>query len=371
MWGILTRARRCWYAWPTVRRARVADALAVTAWGLVPAVFGERELAQWLVVAAGLLAGRRRWPLSTLSAVGALDLVVSWTASEADLLAPFAIGGAAYAAGRWARLPRSVPPFAAISAGFAVLYPVDFEIWLALCALVIWLPGLFGLYVRRSHQLIDAVRREQDAAAERAAMRERERLTGEVHDLLGNRLSLIVLNAGALEVSAAHADRAAMIRRAGREALRDLRRVVLGDSTASPVADLGSVEELFERSREAGLPLETRIHLPPTDRLSAGTSRTAYAVVRETLTNIHKHGGITPTEVRIFADDGQLVVEVRNRVPATSPDTYGVGSGRGLAGLSAMVAALAGSFEFGAGPSEYAVRARLPLPGPRTSEPIR
>src|SRR5215212_10117649 len=162
-----------------------------------------------------------------------------------SLLSP-AINGAltvlGYAVGRydgrwWARIT------AALTGVIVVGRPWDggpageqVSRWLGGAVLVL-LPGAVGIYVRTRAQLLAALREraeraeaEQELLARDAVLTERTRIAREMHDAVGHRVSLMVLQAGAIEMAATDPARveqlAGQVQTAGRQALDELRQMV-------------------------------------------------------------------------------------------------------------------------------------------------
>jgi len=211
------------------------------------------------------------------------------------------------------------------------------------------------------------------AAAELAAAaaeRERARIARELHDVVTHGMSVMVVQSQAAQsLAATDADRAreAMraVEEAGREALGEMRRllgVIRGDATADriPQPRLEDVAGLVDRVRQAGLPItynrdgEHR-SVPP------GVAVSAYRIVQEALTNVVKHAGAVPTQVRMHVAEAALEVTVTNRPPTDSPAAEG-GTGAGLAGMRERVAVYDGLLQTGGLPEGgFGVRAVLPL----------
>jgi signal transduction histidine kinase len=240
----------------------------------------------------------------------------------------------------------------------------------------------WGLYVGARRQLLASLREraeraeaEQSLRTDAARRAERTRIAREMHDVLGHRLSLVSLHAGALEVRGdAPADEiasaAAVIRATAHEALQELRQVVGvlrdGDVTASlrPQPGLADVGELVASARAAGA------HVTFTDLLDgavppAAIGRTVYRVVQEALTNARKHAPNSAVEVTIDGLPGEAVrVTATNALPPNGSRSMLPGAGVGLVGLAERVEVAGGWLEHGPDVEHgiFAVCARLPWP---------
>ena len=259
-----------------------------------------------------------------------------------------------------------------VSALFAVVVTV----------LVVGVPVLLGLWIGIRRALVAHLRdeaerleREQLLDAERAKAQERARIAREMHDVVAHRVGLMVLHAGALEVSLADpaaAQQAALVRQTGREALQELRDILgilrEGEDRAllDPQPTLADLDRLVQQSRDTGMAVSvavdgTRRQLPAT------VERTAYRLVQEALTNVHRHAGNAATEVGVRYGRGELEVAVRNARPADGPHPglALAGGGHGLVGLRERVTLLGGTFQ--AGPrldGGFEVRASIPCQVP-------
>jgi signal transduction histidine kinase len=220
----------------------------------------------------------------------------------------------------------------------------------------------WGLFVRNRRQLLAslterAVRAEAEARlrAEHAQSQAREQIAREMHDVLGHRLSLLSVQAGALEyrrdASAAEvAGAASVIRASAHQALEDLREVIgvlRAEVSELPQPTLADVDELVDESRRAGMRVELCSELgstgvaPVPERLG----RTAYRIVQEGLTNARKHAPDAEVGVRLSGSPERgLTVELVNAVTAGARSLPG--AGQGLIGLAER-AMLAGGYLVG------------------------
>lgn len=238
-------------------------------------------------------------------------------------------------------------------------------------------PVALGLYTRERQRLIVAMQaREADAArqakleAERVRGEERNRLANEIHDVVAHSVSLMIVHTGALKL-AANDERtrqiADLVRSSGHVALQELREVVsvlrTDDSAPlGPAPTLTNLEPLIEESRSAGLQVDFQTLGVPR-KVSGSVQRTAFRVVQESLTNIHKHAPGAAARVDVTWQQSRLDILVRNdptqHAPMDLPE-----SGHGLRSLRERVSLLSGDFQ--AGPTNeggWRVHASLPIGG--------
>jgi signal transduction histidine kinase len=240
----------------------------------------------------------------------------------------------------------------------------------------------WGLYIRARRQLVASLRERADRAEaeqrsriEQARSGERARIAREMHDVLAHRISLISLQAGALQVSRrrddAVAESAALIRTSAHQALDDLREVIgvlrAGENDSSPLSPqptLADLRRLVEESVRAGMAVSLRED--PGDAygdVPAHVGRTAYRVVQEGLTNARKHAPGAAVTVEASLGTG-LHVEIRNpRGPARADPVSPIpGAGQGLVGLSERARLVGGRLEYGwTAKDEFRLAAWLPL----------
>jgi signal transduction histidine kinase len=240
-------------------------------------------------------------------------------------------------------------------------------------------PVLLGLYMGTRKQLFaslheraERLEREQHLLAERARGEERTRIAREMHDVVANRVSVMVVHAGALKAIATRdparaAETAAVIGDMGRQALEELRQVIgvlrQGEEAlpqSSPT--LSEIRELIGQSSAAGLSVHLSVRGEERP-MPAAVGRTLYRLVQEALTNVHKHAGDAATSIELCLVPEAVEVEIRNEPPRAGPRHGLPSGGNGLLGLRERVTGLGGSFEAGPGDhGGFTVRARLPLP---------
>jgi signal transduction histidine kinase len=226
----------------------------------------------------------------------------------------------------------------------------------------------WGMVIHHQRQLVARARTEVRLRTEQAQLEAREAVAREMHDVLGHRLSLLSVHAGALEyrpdAPAEDVARAArVIRESAHQALQDLREVIgvlrapVGELPQPTVAD---VPELVAESRRAGMRVELRHCVAAATPDTVG--RTAYRVVQEALTNARKHAHGAAVSVTVAGSAGaDLTVEVVNGEPATPKPA--ARPGQGLAGLAERVELAGGRLEHGpSGAGGWRVAAWLPWP---------
>ncbi|MET8319367.1 histidine kinase [Micromonospora sp. NPDC005189] len=338
-----------------------------------------RVVVLFLAVASGWAAGTirtRRWPLFLVAAVSWLVLAAAAGGVVASYQAGLRLRGrrlAGYLAGAALVLAGGVLVGLAVGGVRRITTATTGNVlMLAVCLVV--LPLVFGLWVRARRDTLAALRdraerleREQEAHADRVRAEERTRIAREMHDVVAHRVSLMVVHAGALEVTAADpttVEAAVLIRTTGRQALTDLREVLgvlrQAGPAVMPERGLDALDELIGESRTAGLRVCRQDEGVPS-ALPATVGRTAYRVVREALTNVRKHAAGAETTVCLrYLPDG-LEVVVRNGPSEGGPALPG--AGQGLLGLRERVELLGGRLEAKPVDGGFLVRALIPLAG--------
>ncbi|MFI7403334.1 sensor histidine kinase [Streptomyces sp. NPDC049541] len=272
-------------------------------------------------------------------------------------------------------------PFAAITTAIGMTAP----------------PLLLGLYVGARRRLMESLReradsleRELQLLAERAEERaewarneERTRIAREMHDVVAHRVSLMVVHAAALQAVARKdpekaVKNAALVGDMGRQALTELREMlgvlrsgggarrseqavplaavgVAAAVAASKAVDEGEgpcleeLEELVGQSAAAGMVVDLSVE-GDVRSYAAEVEQTAYRVVQEALTNVHKHAAGAKTHVRLAHRVSEIAMQVENEPPpevASASSARLPSGGNGLVGMKERVTALGGVFVSG------------------------
>jgi signal transduction histidine kinase len=263
-------------------------------------------------------------------------------------------------------------------------------------------PVLLGLYVGARRRLMESLReradsleRELQLLAERAEERaewargeERTRIAREMHDVVAHRVSLMVVHAAALQAVARKdpekaVRNAALVGDMGRQALTELREMLgvlrsgegfspvrAAEPASVPWAAVGAaaaaaasraedevgegpclaeLEVLVGQSAAAGMVVELSVE-GEVRVYAADVEQTAYRVVQEALTNVHKHAAGAKTHVRLAHRSAEIAMQVENG-PPPEPGAAGAArlpsGGNGLLGMKERVAELGGVFVSG------------------------
>lgn len=234
-------------------------------------------------------------------------------------------------------------------------------------------PVLFGQLVqarrdlaRRLDEIEDAREHERILHAQSVVSSERTQLAREMHDVVSHQVSLIAIQAGALQVSAQDTDTkdaARTIRALSVTTLDELRAMVtllrasdFSNAELTPQPTLVDLHRLVESS---GTHSDMTGELP--SNLGIPAQRAIYRTVQEALTNVRKHAPGARADVTLWHVGHTVGVTVLN-TPATRPSLALPGTGHGLVGLRERADILNGSLD--AGPTTeggYRVELRIPL----------
>ncbi|WP_157621195.1 sensor histidine kinase [Saccharothrix sp. NRRL B-16348] len=310
-----------------------------------------------------------------LAAHAALTAVVMVLAARRPLVAfPLAVtlalltGGAlallactSYQAGRHvaSRRDLTLTVVAAFAYPAVLLVPTQRladEPWPALAriALLVALPLVAGVHLTRQ---AERLRRERRLHAERERLRERLRIAVDMHDSLGRWLSLVSVQAAALEVAPLPADQRPVARNlahAARTAVDELHAVV---ATLRDSPGLDGVDELVEQFRRAGVAVTVERSGPARPLATGDAGHAAYRVVQEGLTNAARHAPGEPVAVSLTWEPDALLVGVANPTRGPVRDERGTG----LVGLSERVRSAGGLLRVHVEPAGFRLVAMLPV----------
>ena len=228
---------------------------------------------------------------------------------------------------------------------------------------LMWLAGRFSL---RRDQAVEALA----ARAELATVSERNRIARELHDIVAHSLTVVIAQAdGGRYAGRKDPDKAIealdTIAARGRSALTQMRELlsVLHDDAPSPrsttvTPGVAGVPDLVADAKRNGVEVQLHVTGEP-HQLDEVRDLSVYRIVQESLTNVLKHAGAVPAQVRLEWEPAQVTISVDN---APGDDRI-EGSGRGLTGIRQRVAIHGGEAKWGASalyPGGWNVTATVP-----------
>lgn len=322
--------------------------------------------------------GHRPQPVRLLWVLAAATLAVSvvalWAAEHGPggkavdtaasgvfvIASVFAAGNTTLGVRGWRRVSAVVAGYAVGAA--AVAFPLGLPAPAVLVSMAAVLIGGAFLAATSAFSvwLLDAVYELDDARETRARLavaEERLRFGRDLHDVMGRNLAVIALKSE-LAVQLARRGRPEAVeqmievQRIAQESQREMRDVVRGYREADLAAELAGAHGVLTA---AGIQCEVR---GKTDGLPAEVQSALGWVVRETTTNVLRHGDAGRCSVGLRVAEGCVVLTVEN----DGAEASGGGAGSGLAGLRERLAQVDGTLEAGlAGAGMFRVVAEVPL----------
>ncbi|MFB7286748.1 sensor histidine kinase [Actinacidiphila glaucinigra] len=236
-------------------------------------------------------------------------------------------------------------------------------------------PLFLGQLVQARHDLSTRLREISEARDHERLLtdqtvlaKERAQLAREMHDVVSHQVSLIAVQAGALQVDAPNEivkQTAERIRRLSVQTLDELRHMVdvlrAAGSRRTELTPQPSLHDLQRLVASSAIRADLDANLP--DDLPPTIQRAVYRTVQEALTNVRKHAPGAAASVRIRRAADLVQVTVTNGPPTRK--TVPLPSARyGLIGLRERAALLNGSFRWGpTTEGGYQVHLELPIDG--------
>jgi signal transduction histidine kinase len=194
---------------------------------------------------------------------------------------------------------------------------------------------------------------------------ERRRLRRDLHDGLGPQLASQTLGLEAVaQLMASDPEKArdllVSLMAQAQEATLDVRRIVydLRPPALDDLGLLGALQQSAARYEISGPRFAMDVQAPLPD-LPAAVETAVYRITQEAMTNVVRHAEATDCNVRLFSENGRLIVEIEDNgrgLPAGQP------SGVGLQAMKERAAELNGRLTLGPAPgSGTLVHASLPL----------
>jgi signal transduction histidine kinase len=238
--------------------------------------------------------------------------------------------------------------------------------------LVTVLLGVVAQFLKRSREsqdqtelLMAELEDARDEQARAAAIAERGRIAGELHDVLAHSLSgaAIQLQAARKLADREHAtprlsdaiDRASELVKAGLASARQAVGALRGD----PLPTLAQLPSLID-SYKADMNLDVTLRIEGEPRsLPADPSLALYRGAQEALTNVARYAPSACTTVVLRYEPGCTKLSVDNGASATPPGV-GIGGGHGLEGMRKRIERAGGTMS--AGPTAEGWRVEIEVP---------
>ncbi|GIH15436.1 sensor histidine kinase [Rugosimonospora africana] len=341
-----------------------------------------------VVVVAGAVALRRRYPVSVLVVLNVVAL--AWSAFHypgrlvllIPLIACYTL--AALRGWRWGLAGAGVTAFTAVVAirvAFGAAEPsgiAGVAVWMAATA------GAAGAAVGYNRAVLVATRAQlareaqtREEQARRRVVEERLRIARELHDVLGHTMASISVQAGVgihlLASRPAQAGEAlSTIKHISDQGLTDV-KAILGvlradgdepDRPRTPPGGLDQLDALLDSVRAAGVQPRLTIH-GRARPLPAAVDLAAYRILQEALTNVVRHARASTVQLDLHYEPAHVVIRSRDDGSAVGPGQAGANGqgGHGISGMRERAMALSGQFTAGPHPDGgFQVRCTLPTP---------
>lgn len=207
---------------------------------------------------------------------------------------------------------------------------------------------------RKNEELLEALKATQRQLQDLAVAEERTRMAREMHDSLGHRLTVsIVQLEGAQRLIPIEPERAARMigtmREEMKEALAELRRTV--SALRAPIAQdlpldraLSTLSQTFQQN--TGIPTHFSVS-PGFPGLPEPHHLTLYRVAQEALTNIQRHAQARNAWLELNADDQMITLVMEDDGKGIDGQSE-IGTGSGLLGLRERAVQLGGEMRLAA-----------------------
>lgn len=226
-----------------------------------------------------------------------------------------------------------------------------------------------GAELARSHDAmldrLETERQASNAQALAAQEAERHRIAQELHDQVGQSLTVVLLGLKQLEARAPEdlREELALLRESARAGLDDVRRVAR-ELRPGVLDDLGlhaALAALATDVSSRGGPAVRRTFGPGLPALAPEAEVVVYRVAQEALTNVLRHADATQVELSLLRVGPHLVLEVQDDGRGIA-DTGAARAGTGLLGMRDRATLVGGRVELTSAPGRgTTVRLQVPV----------
>jgi two-component system, NarL family, sensor histidine kinase FusK len=213
-------------------------------------------------------------------------------------------------------------------------------------------------------RLVEDTLRQLSARLRRLQDEERQKISRELHDAVGQTLTALLMNLAVIERRAAQLDdraRSALAdcKEQAVQATREIRTMsyllhppLLSEAGLAPALDwfVGGFAQRSGIKVDLEIPHEM-------DRLSDAVEISLFRIVQESLTNVHRHSNTRRASVRIWQEGNEITLEIRDDGSGAKPAREGLG----ITGMRERMTELGGNFQFNWTPDGTTVRASVPV----------
>jgi two-component system sensor histidine kinase DesK len=220
----------------------------------------------------------------------------------------------------------------------SLLVPVSARLWLIVSTtIVIVMVGGLNVFYAEHHRRNAKLLRAQEDVEQMATLAERERISRDLHDVVGHTLSVIALKSElASRIADSDPQRAAEeirdVEQVSREALSQVRAAVEGYHSLGFSGELHNAGRALE---SVGVRLEATL---ADVKLPGRVEAVMALALRECVTNIIRHAGARTCHIALTAENNAVVLRVQDNGAGGTPK-----EGHGLAGMRERVAAVGGN----------------------------
>ncbi len=280
---------------------------------------------------------RHRRALQTTVAIAVLGLA----------LIPVNVGGNTYIVYSAALAPFLLRSRAAMAylallivavAMVSLLLPIPARLWLIVpTTIIIIMVGGLNVFYSEHHRRNAKLLQAQEDVKQMATLAERERISRDLHDLLGHTLSVIALKSElASRIADTDPQRAADeirdVERISRDALSEVRAAVEGYRSLGFSGELRNAARALE---SVGVKLEAAL---AEVKMPARLEAVMALALRECVTNVVRHAHARTCHVSLTFEDNVVVLRVRDDGAGGRAE-----EGHGLGGMRERVAAVGGN----------------------------
>lgn len=205
--------------------------------------------------------------------------------------------------------------------------------FIMMMSMLVWVTSMTEFEKNRRQSVLI---RERELDKQQASLMERERIAGDLHDLLGHTLTMVALKSEIasklLEVDPARAKQEILeINRESRSALKDVRAAVSGITSTTLLKEIENAEVALSAANVSF----TVIGDVPS--LTIEKDKAASLAIREAVTNVVRHSDATSVELTFGQDNTSHILTFKD-----NGSNAGDAEGSGLSGLKRRIENIGG-----------------------------